>query len=111
MKKVGRATNQLRYIFPHTIETIQNERAQLDPSVGCATFAAIKLNVSTRMNPINLKFTGTFQDKASKENIHARSPLSNPLIVITNESQWGDAAQKLFAKEAFGGQVSLQSLL
>eukprot|EP01116_Phalansterium_solitarium_P005321 TRINITY_DN1688_c0_g1_i1.p1 TRINITY_DN1688_c0_g1~~TRINITY_DN1688_c0_g1_i1.p1 ORF type:complete len:621 (+),score=209.83 TRINITY_DN1688_c0_g1_i1:113-1975(+) len=67
-----------------------------------AEFPDLKLHVSTRMTAIHVRFSCVSKDK--KTPIAACSLLSNPMIVITNESQWADAEGKLLLLEAFSGQ-------
>lgn len=70
-----------------------------------AKFDALSVNISTRMAPITLKF----QTVVSRGAFH--SPIMTtptfPLIVITNESQWFEAAGKLLLLDTFSGAKSV----
>jgi len=56
-------------------------------------------------------FLCTVKDKNVPEEVVAKSTLTNPIIVITNESQWGEAAGKLVAGDAFSSQESIPWVL
>jgi len=87
-----------------TKKPIENEIQSMDPMKRVSLFHNIKLNVSTRMSMVYLKF-GVQVQLAHDGGTHAiESAGSSPIIVITNESQWCDAAGKLLLFEAFGGQ-------
>ncbi len=84
---------------------IENDVQAMDSMKRVLTFHNIKLNVSTRMSMVYLKFA--VQVTLQNGGTHTiESAGSSPIIVITNESQWCDAAGKLLLFEAFGGQVS-----
>eukprot|EP01119_Soliformovum_irregulare_P022311 TRINITY_DN7615_c0_g1_i1.p1 TRINITY_DN7615_c0_g1~~TRINITY_DN7615_c0_g1_i1.p1 ORF type:complete len:589 (+),score=152.54 TRINITY_DN7615_c0_g1_i1:64-1830(+) len=85
----------------HATKPLLNEVKPLDK--GCAKFGDMKVNISTKMNYTSLKFSCTIRHAMSRDEIPVRSSLSNPLIVITNESQWGEAAGKLL-QDALSGQ-------
>lgn len=74
-----------------------------------ATFHSLKVQVSTRMSPVYLKFGIQVQQSSGVSPIIQSLP-SYPLIVITNESQWCDAAGKLLTMDSFAGQVCIQIL-
>lgn len=83
---------------------IENDVQTMDSMKRVLTFHNIKLNVSTRMSMVYLKFA--VQVTLQSGGMHTiESAGSSPIIVITNESQWCDAAGKLLLFEAFGGQV------
>mmetsp|Transcript_1183 Transcript_1183/g.1612 ORF Transcript_1183/g.1612 Transcript_1183/m.1612 type:complete len:605 (+) Transcript_1183:108-1922(+) len=82
---------------------IDNNVSEFDRDHICK-FSEVKVNISTRMSPINLKFTCSMKDKRSpKEEFPVQSSQSAPVIVITNESQWSEAAGKLLVNEVFQG--------
>jgi hypothetical protein len=103
-----------------SVNPIQNGIVALELGKMQATLNDIRINDSTKVLPVQLKFACKVHAKNSKEKegtvIH--SPLSNPIIVITNESQWGEAgtncllqyltneAGKLLSSEIFGTMVS-----
>lgn len=82
---------------------LTNDRVTLNSQLR-GSFDDIRLNISTRMTSIHLKFSCTLKHKESREELLVKSTLSNPIIVITNESQWAEAAGRLFSLEAFAGQ-------
>eukprot|EP01130_Rhizamoeba_saxonica_P017861 TRINITY_DN876_c0_g1_i4.p1 TRINITY_DN876_c0_g1~~TRINITY_DN876_c0_g1_i4.p1 ORF type:complete len:616 (-),score=104.47 TRINITY_DN876_c0_g1_i4:1129-2976(-) len=79
-----------------------NDVSQLDGYLFHAHFNNIKVNISSRMNVLNLKFAVNV--RIGDSNVQVESSLSNPFIVITNESQWCDAISKLLQLECFQGQ-------
>ncbi|GAM27584.1 hypothetical protein SAMD00019534_107600 [Acytostelium subglobosum LB1] len=81
-------------------ETLENNESSLDNS-NRATFSNLKVNISTRMSPSYLKFVATVKDRGSKTGKIIESVQTNPLVVITNESQWSEASGKLLAGEVF----------
>jgi hypothetical protein len=91
-----------------SLKPLTNEKGEVTQPGNLVEFKQIKVNVSTRMTPIHLKFSCNISDKNGKEEIAVKSTLTNPIIVITNESQWREAASKVLALDAFSGQV-LQS--
>jgi len=86
-----------------TAKPLENDETALDIPTRVATFHQLKLQVSTRMSMVNLKFV-LMQTKGNKAQPVAQSELSCPLIVITNESQWCDAAGKLVLSDSFGNE-------
>lgn len=73
------------------IDSSMNERR--------ANFDQLTVNISTRMSPISVKFQ-TLISKASFQSPVATAS-SMPFIVITNESQWFEAAGKLLNLDTF----------
>jgi len=71
-----------------------------------ALFHNVKVNVSTRMAPVYLKFSVQAQTAKGGSQL-IESSLSYPLIVITNESQWCDAAGKLVIADAMAGYLEV----
>jgi len=69
-----------------------------------AMFNELTVDVSGRMSVMYLRFQA--QARVGNQVFDIHSPLSFPFVVITNESQWADAAGKLFALDAFMGAVS-----
>ncbi|PRP81606.1 hypothetical protein PROFUN_01113 [Planoprotostelium fungivorum] len=59
----------------------------------------IKVNMSTRMGPISLQFVTRIKSKGKL--LEVTSVPSAPIIVITNESQWPEAAYRLIDKDMF----------
>jgi len=80
---------------------VENNVARLDGFQKQATFNGVKVNISTRMAPISIKFT--IQIICENRTATIESAPSYPFIVITNESQWVEAASKLIMMEGFGG--------
>lgn len=88
-----------------------------------ASFQQLKINLSTRMSPVSFRFhvqvqnpaVGTIQvsrfhdiamwRREYSNPAQAESNNTSPLIVITNESQWTDAAGKLVISDTMGQQV------
>ena len=54
------------------------------------------------MTPVTLKFSCHVKERGKEDVVKISSLPTNPIIVITNESQWGEAAGKLLQAEAFG---------
>jgi len=79
---------------------LENDKISFDVK-NRATFNDIRVNISTRMTPIQLKFQCHVKEKGREQITLISSPLTNPIIVITNESQWGEAAGKLFSIDLF----------
>jgi hypothetical protein len=75
-----------------------------------AIFQNLKVNVSTRMSMVYIKFQITLQSDTA-ENTVIESTSSYPLIVITNESQWCEAKGKLIMMDCFNGLVRYSSSL
>jgi len=87
-------------------KTLENEFANMDSTTRIAQFQELKINVSTRMTPINLRFSvGVTGQRGAVTTVE--SGISWPIIVITNESQWCDAAGKLIISEAFSGSSEI----
>jgi hypothetical protein len=82
-------------------ETIENNEKPLDLYEYHAVFEGIKVNVSTRMTMVSFKFG--LQIKSDQDICVVESPPSYPFIVITNESQWAEAAGKLLIADCFAG--------
>jgi hypothetical protein len=87
-----------------------------------ASFQQLKINLSTRMSPVSFRFHVQVQNPAVgtiqvsrffillygfvySKPAQAESNNTSPLIVITNESQWTDAAGKLVISDTMGQQV------
>jgi len=69
-----------------------------------AKFNHFKIHISTRMSMVKLRFNATVTPtKGAVTPIQSEG--SAPFIVITNESQWCEAAGKLLNDDAFAGQV------
>lgn len=83
---------------------IENDVQSMDALKRVSLFHNIKVNVSTRMSMVYLKFAlqVTLGQGGGAHTIESAG--SSPIIVITNESQWCDAAGKLLLFEAFSGQ-------
>lgn len=86
--KAGTAT-LANHIVP--VDSTLNERR--------SCFETLAVNISTRMAPISLKFQ-TIVSKGSFQSPVATVP-TYPFIVITNESQWFEAAGKLLVLDTF----------
>jgi len=85
-----------------TKKPIENDVQAMEALKRVTYFHNIKFNVSTRMSMVYLRFVVQVQ-LANNAGTHTiESPGSSPIIVITNESQWCDAAGKLLLFEAFG---------
>mmetsp|Transcript_8438 Transcript_8438/g.21313 ORF Transcript_8438/g.21313 Transcript_8438/m.21313 type:complete len:661 (-) Transcript_8438:84-2066(-) len=66
----------------------------------------VKINVSTRMNVVHLQFVVQL-NTADRSATTVKSTPLYPVIVITNESQWSEAAGKLLIMDAFGSQADI----
>jgi hypothetical protein len=88
------------------IKPVENNTAKMDKTF-TAEFPGIKINISTRMAPIQIQFSCNIKEM-SGEVIHVESEFSNPIIAITNESQWVEAGGKLFLREVFGDKIEEQ---
>eukprot|EP01100_Stratorugosa_tubuloviscum_P009607 TRINITY_DN4028_c0_g1_i2.p1 TRINITY_DN4028_c0_g1~~TRINITY_DN4028_c0_g1_i2.p1 ORF type:complete len:466 (+),score=193.42 TRINITY_DN4028_c0_g1_i2:274-1671(+) len=86
-----------------TDNLLENDDAVMNSNI--ASFQGLKINVSTRMSTVFLKFSATFQTTKDEKSI--TSIPSNPIIVITNESQWCEAAGKLLLHDAFKNLVEI----
>ncbi|KAF2074164.1 hypothetical protein CYY_004535 [Polysphondylium violaceum] len=78
---------------------LENDQASFQSPQMEAEFKNLKVNVSTRMLPSSLKFVSTVIEKGKEKTIE--SVPSSPMVVITNESQWAEAAGKLLTCDAF----------
>ena len=87
--------------------TLGNHTAPVEGNVTerKAKFDALSVNISTRMAPISLKFQTSVERGTFFASI-ATAP-SFPFIVITNESQWFEAAGKLLILDTFSGAKSV----
>jgi hypothetical protein len=87
--------------------TLSNHVVPVDWNVNerRAKFDGLSVNISTRMAPISVKF----QTVVSRGSFHASvtTTPSFPFIVITNESQWFEAAGKLLILDTFSGAKSV----
>lgn len=81
------------------VATLENASAAFDSYEHQALFASIKVNISTRMTPVHFKFG--LQVRNGEFSMQVESGPSYPFIVITNESQWCEAAGKLLHADAF----------
>jgi len=88
-----------------TQKTLENDESIMDPTALVASFNSVKVQVSTRMSMVNLKFLVQIQQAQSAPTI--QSLPSYPLIVITNESQWCEAAGKLVLLDAFAHEMEV----
>jgi hypothetical protein len=87
--------------------TLENAVDKYDITKRHVIFPDIKVSASTRMNPVSIVFHAKekVKGKSGGGEVLTTSILSHPLIVITNESQWCDAATKLFLLELFPDRV------
>eukprot|EP01102_Stenamoeba_stenopodia_P004909 TRINITY_DN1540_c0_g1_i2.p1 TRINITY_DN1540_c0_g1~~TRINITY_DN1540_c0_g1_i2.p1 ORF type:complete len:380 (+),score=83.56 TRINITY_DN1540_c0_g1_i2:343-1482(+) len=83
---------------------IENDEVSLDAYHKLAKFNHFKIHISTRMSMVKLRFTATVTPSKGAVT-PVQSEGSSPFIVITNESQWCEAAGKLLNDDAFSGQV------
>jgi hypothetical protein len=85
---------------------LENAEADMDFYQAKAIFDRIQVSISTRMSLCNLKFGAQVSRGDHVDTV--TSPPSYPFIVITNESQWAEAAGKLFLLDAFAnvGEIS-----
>jgi len=88
-----------------TKSDLENHVAKLDHYSKNATFDGIKVNASSRISTVHLRFSLGLAVNGKTEVIE--SPLSKPFIVITHENQWIEAATKLVICEAFKGKVHI----
>ena len=89
-----------------TSNPLENSESSMDFYHRVATFHQMKLQVSTRMSAVYLKFGIQVQQESGVSPVIQSSP-SYPLIVITNESQWCEAAGKLVIIDSFAGQMEV----
>eukprot|EP01122_Echinamoeba_exundans_P005035 TRINITY_DN15217_c0_g1_i1.p1 TRINITY_DN15217_c0_g1~~TRINITY_DN15217_c0_g1_i1.p1 ORF type:complete len:652 (-),score=137.10 TRINITY_DN15217_c0_g1_i1:1704-3659(-) len=87
-------------------DELENNAADIDTPTMKASMHGIKINVSTRMDTTYFKFHA--QIARGNERRHIESDRSFPFIVITNESQWADAAGRLMLLDAFGLENQVQ---
>lgn len=87
-----------------TEKPLENDESTMDIYNRFATFHHLKVQVSTRMSMVFMKFGVQLQQSNGVSPIIQSHP-SYPLIVITNESQWCEAAGKLVLMDSFAGQV------
>lgn len=81
---------------------LEHHTVAFDKSRYDAQFKNLSVNISTRMNLISIQFETTI---TSMNQTHTLvSEVSSPFIVITNESQWCEAAGKVFIREIFHGK-------
>jgi len=78
--------------------TVQSDPQKLN-KLNRAVFSHIKLTESTRMAVIYLKFDSTISESSGTTKLV--SQVSSPIVVISHESQWIDAACKLLILECF----------
>jgi len=84
-------------VFKST-KPIDNGEVSMDMFRHIAMFPALKINISTRMHMISLKFVvqiaGRTAGASEFSPLTVESQATFPLVVITNESQWCEAAGK-----------------
>eukprot|EP01096_Ripella_sp_DP13-Kostka_P008734 TRINITY_DN327_c1_g1_i1.p1 TRINITY_DN327_c1_g1~~TRINITY_DN327_c1_g1_i1.p1 ORF type:complete len:579 (-),score=248.03 TRINITY_DN327_c1_g1_i1:403-2139(-) len=85
---------------------LENDESQLDMFTRKAIFNHVKINISTRMAMVHLKF-GLTLATTSGASSNIESTPSLPIIVITNESQWCEAEGKLLILDAFSGEAEI----
>lgn len=85
---------------------VENDAVRIDTFQRIALFNELKLAVSSRMIPVSFTFRMQVHTTSGQSFI-AESERSRPLIVITNESQWSDAAGKLLHADAFEGELEI----
>ena len=81
-------------------DMIQNGRVKMDEPDRQVAFQSIKIMSSSRMNIVALYFHTRVSIRGAST-VEIVSQLSNPIVVITNESQWVEAAGKIILNEAF----------
>ena len=86
-----------------TDKPMENCEVVMDLNQKTCTFSNLKVNVSTRVSMVHFRFTAQINHKNGRNII--QSPLSYPVIVITNESQWCEAEGKLILLDSFGRKV------
>ena len=86
-------------------EVLENEETLFDTSQKAAIFQKLKINVSTRMSLVSLRFVAEMEGERGRR-WTVQSNNSSPLVIITNESQWSDAAGKLFVYDCFSSSNS-----
>merc|ERR1712137_364911 len=89
-----------------TTKPLDNDETSMDFYHRIATFHHLKVQVSTRMSAVYLKFGIQVQQENGVSPVIQSHP-SYPLIVITNESQWCEAAGKLVIMDSFAGHLEV----
>jgi len=92
--------------LPSLANGLTDNKQAMDRIVHKAIFQTMKVTVSTRMHMVYAKFSMQIKSEDVAQQIE--SPHSFPFIVITNESQWCDAARKLVLEDAFAGNHQAQ---
>lgn len=82
---------------------LSNDEATVDVFQRRATFQSMKVNVSTRMSMVHIKFQVQVQHGSGNTG-SVESVASYPIIVITNESQWCEAEGKLVLSDIFANE-------
>lgn len=93
------------FVYKSNKEPLSGNVSVLDHNQYKATFPDLTVNISTRMNSIYLQFGTSI--RTSSDFYHINSTPSHPFIIITNESQWCEAAGKLLNVDSFGGTTSI----
>jgi hypothetical protein len=78
-------------------ETHVKNASKLLDGHGGARFDALLFEESTRMEFVTVQFRAKLPSRA-----YAETCASNPMVVVTNESQWPGAARKLLWQHTFG---------
>lgn len=81
-------------------DELENNVADVDTPTMKASMHGIKINASSRMETTYFKFKLQLSRAGFSRTVE--SERSFPFIVITNESQWVDAAGRLMLLDAFG---------
>eukprot|EP01094_Clydonella_sp_ATCC50884_P004862 TRINITY_DN1385_c0_g1_i1.p1 TRINITY_DN1385_c0_g1~~TRINITY_DN1385_c0_g1_i1.p1 ORF type:complete len:481 (-),score=121.80 TRINITY_DN1385_c0_g1_i1:474-1916(-) len=82
---------------------LSNDEENVDVFQRRATFQSLKVNVSTRMSMVHLKFQVQVQQESGSSG-SIESVASYPIIVITNESQWCEAEGKIVLSDIFASE-------
>lgn len=85
---------------------VENDTARVEAFQRIATFDDLRLTFSSRMAPISLRFHLQYETSPGVQAV-AETEVSLPMIAITNESQWADAAGKLMLSDAFEGAAEV----
>lgn len=85
---------------------LENDTAKVEAFQRIAMFDDLKLTFSSRMAPLALRFRLQYEASPGTQAV-AETEASLPMIAITNESQWVDAAGKLMISEAFEGATEV----
>jgi hypothetical protein len=80
---------------------LKNASKALDVN-GSARFDSLMFDESTRMEFVTMQFRAKAPGRSAIE-----SGVSNPMVVVTNESQWPGAARKLLWQHTFGDVESI----